>query len=32
MFCFPCQETAKNTGCTVKGVWGEPEGLHKIQK
>jgi len=25
MFCFQCQETAKNTGCTVKGVCGKPE-------
>lgn len=23
MFCFQCQETAKNTGCTVKGVCGK---------
>lgn len=26
MFCFQCQETAKNSGCTVKGVCGKPEG------
>ncbi len=26
MFCFQCQEAAKNTGCTIKGVCGkEPE-------
>ncbi|MBW2584754.1 MAG: hypothetical protein JRE36_14515, partial [Deltaproteobacteria bacterium] len=25
MFCFQCQETAKNTGCTVKGVCGKSE-------
>ncbi len=26
MFCFQCQESAKNTGCTIKGVCGkEPE-------
>lgn len=25
MFCYQCQETAKNTGCTVKGVCGKPE-------
>ncbi|MBW2590419.1 MAG: hypothetical protein JRD71_06830, partial [Deltaproteobacteria bacterium] len=25
MFCFQCQETAKNTGCTIKGVCGKPE-------
>jgi len=24
MFCFQCQETAKNTGCTIKGVCGIP--------
>lgn len=23
MFCFQCQETAKGTGCTVKGVCGK---------
>ncbi len=23
MFCFQCQETAKNTGCTAKGVCGK---------
>ena len=26
MFCFQCQETARNQGCTVKGVCGkEPQ-------
>ena len=26
MFCFQCQEAAKGTGCTIKGVCGkEPE-------
>ncbi|MDR3568845.1 MAG: hydroxylamine reductase [Syntrophobacteraceae bacterium] len=25
MFCFQCQETAKNTGCTIRGVCGKPE-------
>ena len=25
MFCFQCQETAKNQGCTVRGVCGKPE-------
>lgn len=25
MFCFQCQETARNTGCTVRGVCGKPE-------
>ena len=23
MFCFQCQETAKNEGCTIKGVCGK---------
>ena len=23
MFCFQCQETAKGTGCTIKGVCGK---------
>ena len=31
MFCFQCQETAKNTGCTVKGVCGKPENLANLQ-
>ncbi|MBN1227292.1 MAG: hydroxylamine reductase [Deltaproteobacteria bacterium] len=31
MFCFQCQETAKNTGCTVKGVCGKPESLANLQ-
>ena len=25
MFCYQCQETAKNTGCTVRGVCGKTE-------
>ena len=25
MFCFQCQEAAKNVGCTVKGVCGKPD-------
>ena len=25
MFCFQCQETARNTGCTVRGVCGKPD-------
>ncbi len=25
MFCFQCQETVKNTGCTVKGVCGKSD-------
>ena len=31
MFCFQCQETAKNTGCTVKGVCGKPEETADLQ-
>ncbi len=31
MFCFQCQETAKNTGCTVKGVCGKPEETALLQ-
>lgn len=31
MFCFQCQETAKNTGCTVKGVCGKNEDVAKLQ-
>jgi len=31
MFCFQCQETAKNTGCNVRGVCGKPEELAGLQ-
>ena len=31
MFCFQCQETAKNSGCTVKGVCGKNEEVAKLQ-
>ena len=31
MFCFQCQETVKNTGCTVKGVCGKPEETANLQ-
>jgi hydroxylamine reductase len=31
MFCFQCQETAKNTGCTVKGVCSKPEETANLQ-
>ena len=31
MFCFQCQETAKNTGCMVKGVCGKPEDTANLQ-
>lgn len=31
MFCNQCQETAKNTGCTIKGVCGKTEETANIQ-
>ena len=31
MFCFQCQETAKNTGCTVRGMCGKPEETADLQ-
>jgi len=31
MFCFQCQETAKGTGCTVRGVCGKTEDIAKLQ-
>jgi hydroxylamine reductase len=31
MFCFQCQETAKGTGCTIKGVCGKTEEVAKLQ-
>lgn len=31
MFCFQCQETAKNQGCTVRGVCGKKEETADIQ-
>jgi len=31
MFCFQCQETVKNQGCTVKGVCGKPEETSALQ-
>ncbi|MDP4224661.1 MAG: hypothetical protein Q8868_15245, partial [Bacteroidota bacterium] len=31
MFCNQCQETAKNTGCTVNGVCGKKESLANLQ-
>lgn len=31
MFCYQCQETAKNTGCTIKGVCGKNEEVAKLQ-
>jgi len=31
MFCYQCQETAKGTGCEVRGVCGKSEELAKLQ-
>ncbi|PIE64854.1 MAG: hydroxylamine reductase [Desulfobacterales bacterium] len=31
MFCFQCQETAKGTGCTVRGVCGKEESTADLQ-
>lgn len=31
MFCFQCQETVKNKGCTVKGVCGKGERTSNLQ-
>ncbi len=31
MFCFQCQETAKNAGCTIKGMCGKPEETANLQ-
>jgi len=31
MFCFQCQETAKNTGCTIKGMCGKEEETANLQ-
>ncbi len=31
MFCFQCQEAAKNVACTVRGVCGKPEETANLQ-
>lgn len=31
MFCYQCQETAKNTGCTIRGICGKNEEVAKLQ-
>jgi len=31
MFCYQCQETAKNSGCTLKGVCGKDEETANLQ-
>jgi len=31
MFCFQCQETAKNSGCALRGVCGKQESTSNLQ-
>ncbi|WP_026182881.1 hydroxylamine reductase [Methanothermococcus thermolithotrophicus] len=31
MFCYQCQETAKNTGCTIIGVCGKKDNVANLQ-
>jgi len=31
MFCYQCQETAKNEGCTIRGVCGKTEETANLQ-
>jgi len=31
IFCYQCQETAKGTGCDIKGVCGKSEEVAKLQ-
>lgn len=31
MFCYQCQESAKNSGCTIKGVCGKSDCLANLQ-
>ena len=31
MFCYQCQETARGTGCTIKGVCGKTEDVANLQ-
>ncbi len=31
MFCYQCQEAAKNEGCTVKGMCGKSEETANLQ-
>ncbi|MDD3225715.1 MAG: hydroxylamine reductase, partial [Clostridium sp.] len=31
MFCYQCQETAKGTGCTIKGVCGKNDKVANLQ-
>ncbi|MCD4693189.1 MAG: hydroxylamine reductase, partial [Calditrichales bacterium] len=31
MFCYQCQETSKNVGCTIKGVCGKKDDTANLQ-
>ena len=31
MFCYQCQEAAKGTGCTIKGVCGKTDEVANMQ-
>ena len=31
MFCFQCQETAKNQGCTINGMCGKKGSTANLQ-
>jgi len=31
MFCYQCQETAKNSGCPIKGICGKVESTSNLQ-
>lgn len=31
MFCFQCEQTAKNTGCTIQGVCGKTPDISNLQ-
>ena len=31
MFCYQCQETAQNKGCTIKGVCGKTADVANLQ-
>ena len=31
MFCYQCQEAAKGTGCTIKGVCGKTDEVAALQ-
>jgi len=31
MFCFQCQETARNEGCTIAGVCGKKDDVANLQ-